>query len=80
LEDHSVVGKGGEFREDTFSVASGVWRTVEGEFFAASREAYTEVFFDQLEVPVVVAEQNCGIGAFSKFKFTHRCGVLSLLM
>ena len=72
LEHHPVVGKGGEFREDTFRVASGVRRTIEGEFFAARREAYTEVFFDQLEVPVVMAEQNGGIGAFSKFKFTHK--------
>jgi hypothetical protein len=71
LEDHPVVGKGGELREDTFSVASGVRGTVECEFFAACREAYTEVFFDQLEVPVVVTEQNRGIGTFSKFKFTH---------
>ena len=65
LEDDPVVGKGGEFCEDTFSVASGVWGTVECEFFTARREAYTEVFFDQLEVPVVVTEQNGGIGAFS---------------
>ena len=72
LEDHPVVGKGGEFREDAFRMASGVWRTVEGEFFAARREAHTEVFFDQLEVPVVVPEQNSGIGAFSEFKFTHK--------
>jgi hypothetical protein len=53
-------------------VAGGVGRTVESEFFAARREAYTEVFFDQLEVPVVMTEQNGGIGAFSKFKFTHK--------
>ena len=50
----------------------GVWRTVECEFLATRREAHTEVFFDQLEVPVVVTEQNGGIGAFSKFKFTHK--------
>ena len=72
LEHHPIVGKGGEFREDTFRVASGIRRTVEGEFFAARREAYTEVFFDQLEVPVVMTEQNGSIGAFSKFKFTHK--------
>jgi hypothetical protein len=72
LEDHPVVGESGEFREDAFRVASGVWCTVEGEFFAARREAHTEVFFDQLEVPVVVPEQNGGIGAFSEFKFTHK--------
>jgi hypothetical protein len=71
LENHSVVGKGGKFREDTFSVASGVWGPVECELFTACREAYTEVFFDQLEVPVVMAEQNRGICAFSKLKFTH---------
>jgi hypothetical protein len=53
-------------------VASGVWRTVEGEFFAARREAHTEVFFDQLEVPVVVTEQHGSVGAFSEFKFTHK--------
>jgi hypothetical protein len=53
-------------------VAGGVGRTVESEFFAARREAYTEVFFDQLEVPVMMTEQNGGIGAFSKFKFTHK--------
>jgi hypothetical protein len=52
-------------------MASGVCRTVEGEFFSARREAHTEVFFDQLEVLVVVTKQNGGIGAFSKFKFTH---------
>jgi hypothetical protein len=46
-------------------MASGVWRAVESEFLAASREAHAEVFFDQLEVPVVVTEQNGGIGAFS---------------
>ena len=71
LEDHSVVDQGGEFREDAFRVASGIYRTVEGEFFSASRETHTEVFFDQLEVPVVVTEQNGGIGAFSEFKFSH---------
>ena len=71
LENHPVVGQGGEFREDAFGVASGVWRTVECEFFAARREAHTEVFFDQLEVPVVVTEQNGGIGAFPELKFTH---------
>lgn len=71
LEHHPVVGEGGEFRKDTFRVAGGIWRTVEGEFFSACREAHTEVFFDQLEVPVVVTEQNSGIGAFSEFKFTH---------
>jgi hypothetical protein len=53
-------------------VASGVGRPIEGEFFAARREAHTEVFFDQLEVPVMVTEQNGGIGAFSEFKFTHK--------
>jgi hypothetical protein len=79
LEGHPVVGEGSEFREDTFRVASGVCRTVECEFFAARREAHTEVFFDQLEVPVVVTEQNSSVGAFSKFKFTHRRGVFSLL-
>jgi hypothetical protein len=52
-------------------VASSVGGTVECEFFTARREAHTEVFFDQLEVPVVVTEQNGGIGAFSQFKFTH---------
>ena len=72
LEHHPIVGKSGEFCEDTFRVASGIGRTVEGEFFAARREAYTEVFFDQLEVPVVMTEQNGSIGAFSKFKFTHK--------
>ncbi len=56
LEDHPVVGKGGEFREDAFRVASGVWGAVECKFFAARREAHTKVFFDQLEVPVVVTE------------------------
>mgnify|MGYP003436274912 CR=1 FL=1 len=69
----AVVGKGGEFREDAFCVKSGVWRTVEGKFFSARREAHTEVFFDQLEVPIVVTEQNGSVGAFSEFKFTHSC-------
>ena len=73
LEHHPVVGQGGEFRDDPFRVAGGVWSTVEGEFFTARREAHAEIFFDQLEVPVVVTEQNGGIGAFSQFKFTHAC-------
>ena len=60
-------------------MASGFWLSVEGEFFAARREAHAKVFFDQLEVPVVVTEQNGGVGAFSKFEFTHRRGVFSLL-
>jgi hypothetical protein len=80
LEDHSVVGEGGEFRENTFRVASGVCRTVEGEFFSARREAHTEVFFDQLEVLVVVTKQNGSIGAFSEFKFTHAVGLSSFLI
>ena len=71
LEDHPVVSEGGEFREDAFRMASGVWRTVECEFFAARREAHTEIFFDQLEMPVVVTEQNGRIGAFSEFKLLH---------
>lgn len=58
-------------------MARGVGRPVEGEFFAARREAHAEVVFDQLEVPVVVTEQDGGIGAFSEFQFTHkRSGVL----
>ena len=65
LEDHPIVGKGGEFREDTFRVASGVRRTIECEFFPARREAHTEIFFDQLEMPIVVTKQHSGIGAFS---------------
>ena len=72
LEHHPVVGEGRKFCEDTFRVAGGVWRTVEGEFFSARREAHTKVFFDQLKMPVVVTEQNGSIGAFSKFKFTHK--------
>jgi hypothetical protein len=72
LEHHPVVGKGRKFREDTFRMASGIRRTVEGEFFAARRKAYTEIFFYQLEVPVVMTEQDRSIGAFSKFKFTHK--------
>ena len=72
LEYHPIVGEGGEFREDTFRMAGGVRCTIEGKFFSARREAYTKVFFDQLEVPVVVTEQNGSIGAFSKFKFTHK--------
>jgi len=79
LEDHPIVGESSEFRENTFRMTSGVWRTVKGEFFSPRREAHTEVFFDQLEVPVVVTEQNGGVGTFSKFKFTHRRGVFSLL-
>jgi len=52
-------------------MASGVRGAVECEFFSARREAHTEVFFDQLEVPVVVTEQDGSISAFSEFKFTH---------
>ena len=58
LEQHPVVGEGGEFREHAFRIACGFWLSVEGEFLAARREAHAEVFFDQLEVPVVVTEQN----------------------
>jgi hypothetical protein len=65
LEYHPVVGKSGKFCEDTFRVANSLWSTVEREFFAARREAHTEILFDQLGVPVVVTEQNGGIGAFS---------------
>jgi hypothetical protein len=32
---------------------------------------HAEVFFDQLEVPVVVSEQNGGVGAFSQFELSH---------
>jgi hypothetical protein len=42
-----------------------------GAFYSARRVAHAEVFFDQLEVPVVVTEQNGCIGAFSEFQFTH---------
>ena len=63
--DHPVVGKGSKFRENTFRMASGFWRTVESEFFPTRREAHTQVFFDQLEMPVMVTEQNGSIGAFS---------------
>jgi hypothetical protein len=36
-----------------------------GVFLAARLKAHAKVFFDQLEVPVVVTEQNSGVGAFS---------------
>ena len=65
LENHPIVGESGKFCEDTFRVANSLWSTIECEFFATRREAHTEVLFDQLEVPVVVTEQNGGIGAFS---------------
>ena len=52
-------------------MACGFWISIEGEFFAARRETHAEIFFDQLEVPIVVTEQNGSIGAFSQFKFTH---------
>ena len=58
---------------------SGVCRTVESKLLAERRETHAEIFLDQLEMPVVITEQNGGIGAFSKFKFTHRRGVFSLL-
>jgi hypothetical protein len=38
---------------------------------AARRRPHAEVFFDQLEVPVVVSEQNGGVGAFSQFELSH---------
>ena len=72
LENHPVVGESGKFREDPFRIAGGVRRAVESKFFTTRRETYTEVFFDQLEVPVVMTEQNGSIGAFSKFKLTHK--------
>lgn len=65
LEHHPVVGQRGQFCEDTFSMARGVWRAVEGELFAARREAHAKIVFDQLEVPVVVTEEDGGVGAFS---------------
>jgi hypothetical protein len=65
LENHPVVGEGGEFREDAFGVAGGVGSAVECELFTARRETDAQVFFDQLEMPVVMTEQNGSVGAFS---------------
>ena len=42
--------------EDTLGMAGGVWRPIEGEFFATRREAHAKIVFDQLEVPIVVPE------------------------
>jgi hypothetical protein len=39
--------------------------SVVGEFLAARLMAHAKVFFDQLEVPVVVTEQNSSVSAFS---------------
>jgi len=75
LEDHSVVGEGGKFREDSFRVAGSIGCTIEGEFFSARRKAHAQICFDQLEVPVVVTEQHGSIGAFSEFKSTHALGL-----
>jgi hypothetical protein len=65
LEDHSVVGESRKFCQDTFRVTCGVWGAVEGELLTTRRETHAEVFFNQLKMPVVVTEQNSGIGAFS---------------
>ncbi len=79
LNQHAIVGKPGELGEHAFGMACRFWISVEGEFFAARREAHAKVFFDQLEVPVVVTEQNGGVGAFSQFEFTHEGRSPSLL-
>ena len=71
LEQHPVVGQAGQFCQDALRIPCGVGISIDGEFLAARGEAHAEIFFDQLEVPIVVAEQNGSVGAFSQFKFTH---------
>jgi len=65
LKEHPVIGQAGQFRQDAFRIASGIWTSVEGEFLAARREAHAEVVFDQLQMAIVVAEQNGSISTFS---------------
>ena len=71
VDDESIapvldrITEAGKLREHALSIPCGVGISVEGEFLAARREAHAKVFFDQLEVPVVMAEQDCSVGAFS---------------
>jgi hypothetical protein len=65
LNQHAVVRQAGKLCQHALGMAGRFWISVEGEGLAARLKAHAKVFFDQLEVPVVVTEQNSGIGAFS---------------
>jgi hypothetical protein len=56
LNQHAVVRKPGQLSQYALGIACRFWISIEGEFLAARREAHAKIFFDQLEVPVVVAE------------------------
>jgi hypothetical protein len=56
MNQHAVVRKPGQLGQYALGIACRFWISVEGEFLAARREAHAKIFFDQLEVPVVVTE------------------------
>ena len=56
LDQHAVVRQASKLRQHAFRIPCGFGISVQGEFLAARREAHAKVFFDQLEVPVVVTE------------------------
>jgi hypothetical protein len=65
LDQHAIVGESGKLGEDALGVSCRFGVSVQGELFAARLLAHAKVIFDQLEVPVVVAEENGRVGAFS---------------
>lgn len=60
-----MVGQGGKFDEDTFGLTNSLGESVQSEFFSTSGDSDTQLVFNQLEVPVMLTEQDGGIGAFS---------------
>jgi hypothetical protein len=60
-----LVRQGSEFNENAFGLTNSLGKTIQREFLPAGREPDTQFVFDQLEMPVMVAEQHSGIGAFS---------------
>ena len=73
-----MVGQRSKFNENAFRLTNRLRKTIQREFFPAGRESNTQLVFDQLEMPVMVTEQDSGIGAFSQFEFAHESGVVSL--
>ncbi|BCA54970.1 hypothetical protein W02_21100 [Nitrospira sp. KM1] len=46
--------------------------TIKREFFPARGKTHAKIVFYEFEVAVVMPEEYCGIGAFSKLELFHK--------
>jgi hypothetical protein len=78
MQSDAVMCERCEFEEYPFRLTNRFGKTVQSKFFASRRQPHAQPLFNQLEMLIVVAEQNGGIGAFSEFELTHERELVSL--